>query len=67
MKNTYRKNKKFENPCAAEPVAIYEAKRDIHVSGQNPSRLKEIMATTVSVDDYFDELISLVRADYASL
>lgn len=67
MKNTYRKNKKVEDLCAAEPVAIYEAKRDIHVSGQNPSRLEEIMATTVSVDDYFDELISLVRADYASL
>ena len=67
MKKSYRKNKKLEDPCAAEQVAIYEAKRGMHFSGQNPSRVKEIMATTVSVDDYFDELISLVRADYASL
>ena len=26
-----------------------------------------VMATTVSVDEYFDELISLVHKDYANL
>ncbi len=28
---------------------------------------EQVMSSTVSVDDYFDELISQVRKDYASL
>ena len=31
------------------------------------STTKRVMATTMSVDEYFDELISLVHEDYADL
>lgn len=34
--------------------------------GKDPSARQRIMATTMSVDEYFDELINQVRKDYAN-
>ena len=52
---------------ASEPVAAYEVRRP-HCSPNKCESMRErIMANTVSVDEYFDELISLVHHDYATL
>lgn len=52
---------------AAEPVADY-AVRITRASKKALTRNKEdILANTMSVDAYFDELISLVHKDYANL
>lgn len=42
-----------------EPVAM--------AYGMELSARERVMASTVSVDEYFDELIELVRHDYANL
>ena len=54
----------LEEPLvAAEPVAAYNA-----VTTSHPlSTHDKVMASTRSVDEYFDELISLVHQDYASV
>ena len=36
-------------------------------SGKAISTRNRVMASTMSVDEYFDELIELVREDYANL
>jgi len=38
-----------------------------HPLSKDMSTREKIMASTVSVDEYFDELINQVREDYATL
>lgn len=54
---------------AAEPIAPYTVPvpHRSHVVPKNVSTREQVMASTVSVDEYFDELVSQVREDYASL
>ena len=55
-----------KQPKAAEPTPSYSA-------GQNQPTIptlfpqEKLMRETLSVDEYFDELISLVHQDYATL
>lgn len=65
-------NKKYEDIqdeplMASEPAAVYEVKRSHCSLNKGESIREQIMATTVSVDEYFDKLISLVHEDYANL
>ncbi len=57
-----------------KPLHVSEpgATSDVQTSGQHAPLLHEsvsgrIMSSTMSVDEYFDELISSVRQDYAKL
>ena len=60
---------KNEPVMAAEPIAPYTVPvpHRSHVVPKNVSTREQVMASTVSVDEYFDELVSQVREDYASL
>lgn len=49
--------------ATAEPVAAYEACSRYHVSAKDTDIRERIMASTVSIDEYFDELVSLVHKD----
>ncbi len=51
----------------SEPVMAYGSQTNVSTLKQQPSSRERIMASTISVDEYFDELISLVRKDYASI
>lgn len=46
---------------AAEPIAVYEGHGSSSAGSTSISAREQILANTVSVDQYFDELISLVR------
>ena len=50
----------------AEPAGVYNISSS-QATLENTSKRECVMASTVSVDEYFDELISLVHKDYASL
>ena len=52
---------------AAEPVAAYGEPTTYAMPSKSVSAKERVMASTVSVDDYFDELITLVHKDYADL
>ena len=53
---------------ASEPVAVYDVPTTSSAECTASTSLREqVLANTVSVDKYFDELISLVRHDYADL
>ena len=53
---------------AAEPIAPYTASAyRATTTPKKASARERVMASTVSVDEYFDELISYVHEDYASL
>jgi hypothetical protein len=56
---------------AAEPTPIQANSGGIPCGSNHPSESKStrkrVMASTMSVDDYFDELLSLVHQDYAKL
>lgn len=54
-----------EHAMAGEAVATYTVPRGYHAPSENTR--ERVLATTVSVDEYFDELISHVHEDYASL
>jgi len=58
---------KEEPLMAAEPLVAYGVDNNRQLSDEDLSFREKIMAETVSVDEYFDELISLVRKDYANL
>lgn len=51
----------------SEPVMAYGSQTNVNTLKQQPSSREKIMASTVSVDEYFDQLISLVRKDYESI
>ncbi len=53
---------------ASESTGTYGVRTDTpSVPLQQDSTRDRILASTMSVDEYFDELISLVRQDYANL
>lgn len=52
---------------AAEPVVAYATQNASHVQMNATTNKEDILAKTMSVDAYFDELISLVHKDYANL
>ena len=54
---------------ASEPVAVYGIPQESIPLDVAFSRLRKdvIKANTVSVDEYFDELITKVHSDYANL
>lgn len=53
---------------ASEPTGSYGVRTDAQSTPlQQESSRDRILASTMSVDEYFDELISLVRQDYANL
>lgn len=51
----------------AEPIAEYSVHSSYHAPSKNVSVRERVMASTVSVDEYFDELIAHVHKDYANL
>lgn len=67
MKKTYQHNEKESIPSVAESITPYGTSRHPRVHGDNSSSKEIIIEGTMSVDDYFDELISLVHEDYANL
>lgn len=52
---------------AIKPSAPQSVHSDYLSPSKNVSTRERVMASTVSVDEYFDELISQVRKDYANL
>ena len=67
MGKTYREIE-TEPVMAAEPIAPYTASAyRATTTPKKASARERVMASTVSVDEYFDELISYVHEDYASL
>jgi len=67
MKKTYKHKEPESIPSVAESIAPYGTARHSHVQGDDSSGKEKIIEDTMSVDDYFDELISLVHEDYANL
>ena len=59
-------NAETESMTLAEPVGAYNISSS-HDMSKSTSKRDSVIANTVSVDEYFDELISLVHKDYASL
>jgi len=51
---------------AAEPVVAY-AVQSISRAPKESMTKEDVLANTMSVDAYFDELISLVHKDYVNL
>lgn len=66
MSKTYQ-DKQEEPIMAAEPVSAYGVRTNYAMPTKAVSTKDRIMASTVSVDEYFDELITLVHKDYANL
>ena len=60
-------DKEDKTLSAAEPAVTYNANYGHHTSEKDKSSRERVTADTVSVDAYFDELLSLVHADYANL
>lgn len=51
----------------AEPFAEYSVLSNCHAPSKDVSARERVMSSTVSVDEYFDELIAHVHEDYANL
>lgn len=66
MNKTYQPIQE-EPVTAAEPVAVYGVRSTFAAPKKNVTSSEGLMASTVSIDEYFDELIDLVRKDYANL
>ena len=64
MSKSYQHNDD-ETIKAGEPVVAYNTGRNHSLSSAHDSVRERVMATTLSVDEYFDELITQVREDYA--
>lgn len=63
-----RKDTQQEQPFAvSEPMISYGIKRDSNAMGVIPSSRDSILKNTISVDEYFDKLISLVHQDYENI
>ena len=56
-----------EPSMVAEPLAEYSVFSNYYASSKDVSVRERVMASTVSVDEYFDELIAHVHEDYANL
>ena len=66
MKKEYHKKQK-EPLKVEEPKSPYGVKNNSESPTLQSSRKARIMENTVSVDEFFDDLISLVRSDYESI
>ncbi len=66
MSKTYQ-NIQEEPVMAEEPIAAYGVHSTYAVPKKVVSTRESVVASTVSVDEYFDELITLVHKDYADL
>lgn len=67
MKDTYPQKESEETPSAAEPSIPYNTLNHPQIPTSDSSRKEKILEETLSVDEYFDELISQVHTDYANL
>ena len=65
MSKTYPETKN-ESTMAAEPVTTYAVRGSSYAPKKALADEEDILANTMSVDAYFDELISLVHKDYAT-
>lgn len=65
MKKTKRTKK--EHNKVEEPVAPYTVNDQFLPSDRSFSVEENIQDKTLSVDEYFDKLVSLIHADYANL
>ena len=63
MKKEYQKRQN-EPHKVEEPKSPYGMKNNSESPSLQSSRKARIMENTVSVDEFFDDLISLVRSDY---
>ena len=66
MKKEYHKKRK-EPLKVEEPKSPYSVKNNSESPSLQSSHKARIMENTVSVDEFFDDLISLVRSDYESI
>ena len=66
MKKEYHKKQK-EPLKVEEPKLPYGVKNNSESSSLQSSKKARIIENTVSVDEFFDDLISLVRSDYESI
>lgn len=66
MEKKYR-DTETEQMMVEEPAATYNVSSSCNITSQELPNRNNVMEETVSVDEYFDELISLVHKDYASL
>lgn len=51
----------------SEPLATYDVHHTTTIRPRKEGNEDRSLLNTVSVDEYFDELISLVHQDYANL
>ncbi|MBP5497552.1 MAG: hypothetical protein J6X98_10355 [Bacteroidales bacterium] len=63
MKKEYQKRQKKPHKVE-EPKSPYGVKNNSESPSLQSSHKAKIMENTVSVDEFFDDLISLVRSDY---
>ena len=66
MKKEYHKKQK-EPLKVEEPRSSYGVKNNSESSSLQSSKKARIIENTMSVDEFFDDLISLVRSDYESI
>jgi len=66
MGKTHYENE-VEPLMTAEPFADYSVHGSYRVPSKDVSVRERVMANTMSVDEYFDELIAHVHEDYAIL
>lgn len=52
---------------ASEPMRAYRIQKDYRPANIRASKEQRIQACTMTVDEYFDKLISLVYDDYANV
>ena len=67
--NMSKKYRETENEPlkVAEPATIYADHSNCQTIFKGVSHRESVMASTVSVDEYFDQLIAQVHKDYANL
>jgi len=67
MTKKYQTGQTEEILSAAEPVCVYNEQDGSQTSARKESSREQVLTSTVSVDEYFDELIAQVHKDYANL
>lgn len=59
-------NREVQTSAVAEPATVYKRIDPVTHTPVCPTK-REIPADCMTVDEYFDELIALIRQDYARL
>ena len=67
MSKKYKPLESDSPSMASEPTCTYNNQVSRHTPVNKTTAKEQVMSSTVSVDEYFDELISLVHKDYANL